>query len=301
MFRPGTLWKRTVEQTSRALQSGALRPIKTDSILVLDHGIDFLVRTVSSLVHKAEAREKHDAPYYNASKTANPFLPYEKEMFVTDLSATHLCLLNKFNVIDHHLLIVTREFQEQEALLNLEDFESLWTCMAEFDGLAFYNGGEEAGASQRHKHLQMVPLPLADRGPKLPIEPMIQTAEFVGRLGVIPALPFIHSIAKLESGLINNSRYAAAETYRLYRLMLDKVGLNSADGASNALQSGPYNLLLTREWILVLPRRLEFFESISVNALGFAGAMLVKGDVQMSAMQEYGPMRVLEHTGVARQ
>jgi len=300
MFRPGTLWTRTVQQTKQALKSGALRPIETESVFVRDRGIDFLVRTVSSLVHKAEARDERGTQSHNATKTTNPFIPYEREMFVADLSATHLCLLNKFNVIDHHLLIVTREFQEQEILLNLEDFESLWTCMAEFEGLAFYNGGEEAGASQRHKHLQMVPLPLADRGPKLPIEPMIRAAEFVGRLGVVPALPFVHSIARLESGIINDPRCAAAETHRLYRLMLENVGLNTNDEASNAIQSGPYNLLVTREWMLVMPRRLEFFKSISVNALGFAGAMLVKGDEQMSAMRECGPMRVLEHTGVAR-
>lgn len=300
MFRPGTLWTRTVQQTKRALESGALKPITTESVFVRDRGIDFLVRTVSNLARKSEAGKEQRAQSYSKTKTANPFLPYEGEMFVADLSATHLCLLNKFNVIDHHLLVVTRLFEEQQALLTLADLESLWICMAEFDGLAFYNGGEEAGASQRHKHLQMVPLPLADRGPRLPIEPMLQTAEFGGRLGVVPALPFLHAIARLEAAFINDPRYAARETYCLYRLMLEKVGLNSSDEASNALQSGPYNLLLTREWMLLLPRRLEFFESISVNALGFAGAMLVKGDEQMRAIRATGPMRVLEHTAVAK-
>ncbi|NIO40609.1 MAG: phosphorylase, partial [Burkholderiales bacterium] len=38
----------------------------------------------------------------------NPFLPYGKDLFVSDISETHLALLNKFNVIDYHLLIVTR-------------------------------------------------------------------------------------------------------------------------------------------------------------------------------------------------
>jgi ATP adenylyltransferase len=300
MFKPGTLWASTVQQTERALESGALKPIMTESVFVRDRGIDFLVRTVSSLARKAEAREKQRAQSYSETKRANPFLPHEREMFVADLSATHLCLLNKFNVIDHHLLIVTRTFQEQEQLLNLEDFESLWTCMAEFDGLGFYNGGEEAGASQRHKHLQIVPLPLADRGPKLPIEPMFQTAEFTGPLGVVPALPFIHSIAKLEPDFVSDPRKAALDTYRLYRLMLEKVGLNKKDAASNAFQAGPYNLLLTREWMLVLPRAREFYESISVNALGFVGAMLVKGDKQMRALRKTGPMRVLAHTGAAK-
>ena len=80
-------------------------------------------------------------------------------MFVADISPTHVCLLNKFNVIDHHLLVVTRAFEEQDAAINAADFAALWVCMAEVDGLAFYNGGKLAGASQRHKHLQIAPLP----------------------------------------------------------------------------------------------------------------------------------------------
>ena len=38
--------------------------------------------------------------------------------------------------------------------------EEMNAILAEFDGLGFYNGGETAGASQPHKHLQIVPLPL---------------------------------------------------------------------------------------------------------------------------------------------
>lgn len=300
MFRPGTLWNRTVQQTKKALERGALKPITTESVFVCDQGVDFLVRTVSSLARKAEARERPSLQSDSKSKRANPFLPYEREMFVADISPTHLCLLNKFNVIEHHLLIVTRAFHSQEELLNPQDFESLWMCMAEFDGLAFYNGGEVAGASERHKHLQMVPLPLADGGPKLPIEPLLKTACFVGHFATVPALPFVHSIARLEPNLVSDPRKAAFDTYRLYRLMLDQVGLNKNEAPSNGRQKGPYNLLVTREWMLVLPRAREFFESISVNALGFAGAMLVKGDKQMRALRERGPMRVLSHTGVAR-
>jgi len=37
----------------------------------------------------------------------------------------------------------------------------------------------------------------------------------------------------------------------------------------------PYNLLATRRWMLVVPRRQERYEKISVNALGFAGSLFV--------------------------
>jgi ATP adenylyltransferase len=71
------------------------------------------------LSRKAENRERRDREQSATGERFNPFLPCEQDMFVADVSRSHLCLLNKFNVIDHHLLIVTREFENQECLLRI--------------------------------------------------------------------------------------------------------------------------------------------------------------------------------------
>ncbi len=218
----------------------------------------------------------------------NPFLPYEEDLFVADVSATHLYLLNKFNVLDHHLLIVTREFEEQENRLNLEDFAALWTCMAEFEALAFYNSGRIAGASQQHKHLQMVPLPLAPGGPGIPIEPVLAAACFEGPVGTAPQLPFVHAIARLEPGWLQSPQEAAAATLALYHRLLLATGLSI-----DQPQPAPYNLLATRHWLLLVPRSRESFESVSINALGYAGALLVRNESQARVIREQGPLTVL--------
>src|SRR4030095_920360 len=80
-------------------------------------------------------------------------------------SPSHYLLLNKFCLPAGHVLLVTRRFERQERLLTIEDFDALITCLGEVDGLGFYNGGIEAGASQPRKHLQFVPLPLAPESP----------------------------------------------------------------------------------------------------------------------------------------
>ena len=51
-------------------------------------------------------REARERARQQQGKTApaNPFLPYEEDLYVCDLSPTHVCLLNKFNVVDHHFL-----------------------------------------------------------------------------------------------------------------------------------------------------------------------------------------------------
>ncbi|NET62320.1 MAG: phosphorylase, partial [Symploca sp. SIO2E6] len=135
-LEPGTLWTSVTQQTTHALQWGALQSIPTESEFVEQDGISFLVRILSNLIRKDKAKKEQDKKATNSGKEFNPFLPYEEDLFVADISPTHLCLLNKFNVVDHHLLIVTRSFEEQETWLTVQDFEAMGRCLREFEGLA---------------------------------------------------------------------------------------------------------------------------------------------------------------------
>ncbi|BDI16003.1 hypothetical protein ANSO36C_18050 [Nostoc cf. commune SO-36] len=177
LLKPDTLWTSVKEQTEHALQCGALLSIPTEFEFVEQDNVRFLVRILSNLNRKKTADEIQKKQSARSGQEFNPFLPYEEDLFVADISGTHVCILNKFNVVDYHLLIITRSFEEQESLLTLEDFTAMWACLANFDGLAFYNSGKTAGASQRHKHLQLVPLPLAPSGTQIPIEPLLTSVQ----------------------------------------------------------------------------------------------------------------------------
>ena len=157
LLEPGTLWTSIKTTTEQALNSGALKSIPTELEIVEQDGIKFMIRILANLNRKQADKEKQKQQIARTGKEFNPFLPYEQDLFVTDISPTHVCILNKFNVVDNHLLIITRIFEQQETLLTLEDFTAMWTCLGEFEGLVFYNGGKLAGASQPHKHLQIVP------------------------------------------------------------------------------------------------------------------------------------------------
>lgn len=291
MLRAGTLWPAVVERSRRALACGALLPIETEQVLVADGGVEFVVRRVSSLAHKD--RQRRAAIAGRGEKSRNPFLPYEAELCVGAVSATHVCLLNKFNVIDHHLLIVTRDFAHQETLLDRADFPALAICMAEIDGLAFYNGGAAAGASQPHKHLQIVPLPIAAGLPAVPIEPLFQSVPAVPGSGTVPALPFRHAFVRLDPALFADPSAAAAALAVHYEELLAAAGVHGVQVGGERRQSAPYNLLLTRRWMLLVPRSRERFDSISVNALGFAGSLFVRDDEQLAAIERVGPLALL--------
>lgn len=300
-LQPGTLWPAILRQTEHALRCGALRPIETTQALIEDRGIRFLIRQVSSLARKEQARQVPEADKADkgeARNAFNPFLPYDPDLFVADISDTHVALLNKFNVIGHHLLIVTRCFKPQDALLDLADFAAWTTCMAEFDGLGFYNGGAQAGASQHHKHLQIVPLPLAESGLSIPIESVLESADMEGAIGKLPGLPFLHAFAYLEQSPAASTR-AAHAALDCYHALLEAVGLRAIEVNGELHPSAPYNLLVTSRWMLLVPRSSERVEGVSVNALGFAGSLFVRDAAQMQIIRGLGPISVLERVAIS--
>ena len=296
-FDPAALWPAIERQTAHALQCGALQPIDTVQDVIESDGVRFIVRQVSSLTRKEQQRLQARKLQAEKQVPVNPFLPYEPDLFVADISATHLALLNKFNVIDHHLLIVTRDFQRQDALLTLADFEALMRCMAGFDGIGFYNAGPEAGASQPHKHLQIVPLPLGDSEPPVPVAPLLAQAVAEGPTARVPGLPFRHAFARVA--LDEVAPDAAAQTaFASYRALLEAAGVGAVETGGEPCHATPYNLLVTRRWMLLVPRSTERVEGVSVNALGFAGSLFVRDAAHLELIERLGPMNVLQRVAL---
>lgn len=287
LLAPGALWPALERATHHALACGAMQPIETEQEVVEDAGVRFVVRRVSSLARKEVERHRR------AESPANPFLPYEPDLFVAEVSPTHIALLNKFNVIDRHLLVVTRRFVHQESLLDRDDLAALLACMAGGEALGFYNGGVTAGASQPHTHLQIVPLPLGEGEALTPIDAVLDTVPHRPGFCTVPRLPFRHTFAWLEPTLPDDPLKAAARFEPLYLAALDHIGVTVVEREGERRQSAPYNLLLTRRWLLAVPRAREHFDSISVNALGFAGSLFVRDEAQLAAVKRARPMTVL--------
>lgn len=296
-FEPGTLWRLVRERSRHALAAGTLSPIETESYTVPEAGIPFSVRRLSTLREKELARRAQDRA------GGDPFLPPEPALLVAGVSATHVAVLNRFPAIRHHLLVVTREIEDQELPLTAADFDALARCLAEIDGLAFYNSHPEAGASQRHRHLQIVPFPVGPVGDSpapTPIEatlaPVLQDP---GR-GTLPVFRFEHAVCPLPATAwravaMGEPVPRVAEALALaYRALASRLDLALAAGRPTA----PYNLLVTRRWVLLVPRRRESFEGVSVNALGFAGSLLVRDRQGLETVRRHGPLAILRAVAV---
>lgn len=263
--------------TAHARSTGALLPLASEHLDLPEAGIDFRVHWLSSLALKDAAGLLNPDP---AMKKVNPFLPYEEDLFVADLSATHIALLNKFPLFEHHILMVTRSFEEQLSMLTGADFEAIARTLADLDGLVFYNGGRVGGASQAHKHLQWVPPGTFSIEAVLPkFAPMAG----VGRLAVFP---FRHALVRLRSA-------SGPALNDAFRFCCQACGIAPVDG-----MLPPYNLLVARGWLLLVPRSVEHWVGgdgkVPMNAMSFAGSLFVRQPEQIETVRRAGPMALLK-------
>ncbi len=292
----GELWPRVTAVARQALDSGALQPIDTERLTLADGGVDFAVWVVAGLRRKDEAGRRLAAA---SRDDRNPFLPCDPALTVGDVGASHIAVLNKYRVVADHVLLITRAFEHQRVLLGAADFAAAWWCLREGDGLVFYNGGQAAGASQPHKHLQLVPLPLplAGPGPGLPVAPLLAPWTPAAEPGTSPRLPFAHALAATDDLFARaaaDPAAAGAACARRFDALRAAVGLEALAGGR---QSMPYNLLLTRRLMLLVPRSVEDVAGIPINALGYAGSLLLRRRAQLADLERIGPLELLRRAG----
>ena len=297
---PSELWADVERAYAHGLASGAALPLLNTVVVLREPAVPppgwpCVVRVSAALAQKpvlatGNAKER-------PAVVRNPFLPYDKDLYVRHLPPRHVLLLNKYNAVPHHLLVVTAEFEPQSQPLSASDLEAVFgvlRAMPGQGGLAFFNCGRESGHSQPHKHVQIVPLPLSLSEPgQLPMEAHVLLAARGAGPGAafVPAtLPF-----RAHCALIAPDASAAATL----------AALLAASGAGG--EGGSYNVLFTSSWAAVVPRTSERCcaeasptgcAGVALNALGFAGTVLVRSQTELAHIQRVGVAQMLQQTGV---
>ena len=272
-----TFWATVAARAEAALAAGAMHDFRCELQFIEDAGVDFVVRRATMFPRgETAAGRGKDAP----KLPGNPFLDPEPHLVVGPVGDAHLAVLNKFSVLREHLLLVTRQFMDQRTLLAERDFAALSECMRQAKVLAFYNGGPEAGASQAHKHVQVVTLPLSPRR-SVPMSALLEREPAM--------LPFRHAFTRLARGDTAQPDALLAA----YRSLLERAGIEPVRRDGIEWQSQPYRLVVTHEWMLVVPRSRDRFHGISINTLAFAGSFFVRDATQLDAIARAGPMGVL--------
>lgn len=302
---PQNFWPRVEYVTNSALDCGVLKSIPTNinvqQSICGDNTVDFQIRVVENLQRKEQYQKNHSqqkSTQHNLSnKSFDPFLPYEPELYVGEITADYRCLLNKFNVMNHHILMVTKVYQPQLTPLAIPDFLAIHRCLQTQNGLIFYNGGAAAGASVEHKHIQMIPLPFESKksikfSTPFPFASLFSALSLDIGVTKESALPFSHKITATHysnSSSIETQLFSAKVNTRSYQQLLTALNLFT----NNEGLMAPHNLLMTRDFMWIIPRGQAGYRGFGVNALGFAGTLLVKNETQLSQLRNMGCLALL--------
>lgn len=224
-----------------------------------------------------------------------------------DVGTSHVLVANKFALARPHIMVLTTDgHRRQYEPLDESDLIAAWTVLNELskeggrDYVVFYNCGRDGGCSRLHKHMQLIPMPPAsfasflDIGPEARIEPGKEEQ---------PDVPFHWFYRRFAS----KANVTPIELVKIYAELLKQaaaVGRGSAEHDDTSLPGAapcPHNLVFTRRWMLVIPRRRGAVgKEIAANAIGMLGVIPVASHHEMEGWIEFGPARALTELGVPR-
>ena len=284
-----------------ATASGALVAMRTDEHEVAVADLPpFLLRLFVPAAHRPRPRDTIHMDSRSESRAASPFLHPEPDLLVSSALPLHNIILNKFPVVFPHLLLCTKEYADQREHLSRADCAALEavasTAYGSGDGpLCFYNSGENSGASQGHKHIQLVPRASNGAGTPYFLDALIsRSTEEERASGRLKHFDFEHRFVVLD-------RTRSGHLHDEYTRLLSSLRIDTADGKGQHLS---YNLLYTLDWLFIVPRKAECWSSVlpteppctvktSVNSLGFAGSILVREEAAFNYLRSVGPLPVL--------
>ncbi|KAG0203779.1 bifunctional AP-4-A phosphorylase/ADP sulfurylase [Mortierella sp. GBA30] len=319
-----------------ALASGELifTPSETYKIKETEYDIECQVSYAPALAKKPHGvlltvekdphpkMDRPSTPVVNTVQKSNPFLPHTPSLYVTDASEEHKVLLNKFCIVPRHFLVVTKEFRQQTDPLSPEDMLAVWSTLKALNdsqhALAFYNCGTRSGASQPHKHMQVLPLE-----EPAPIAALVkecskrQPGKKENRPGDVLSVPFdcINHVVllpdpaktdKSEEDILIEAYITLMDAMMMsIREYAEQETLSEQDRAlcSTVMTSAfAYSWILTREFMMIVPRKHEASRPVNgvaldVNTLGFAGLVLAKTKEELELVQRKGVLEIVSETG----
>ncbi len=267
-------WEKALQKTKISINSKSLFPLNTTDITnKLYKGNDFVIREldISKLKKNTFIGPK-----------INPFKPWDNILEIDPIGKDHQLILNKYPVQLGHLLLITNKWKEQKGWIDLKDWEAIKEVNKDTTGLWFFNSGPLAGASQPHRHIQLLrrdPLELTCPREKWILD--FNNENYKNQI-------FCQNIIlKKFSKTLNEENI-----YEIYKDLSYKLGLG--EPKTDKKPRYPYNLIFTNHWMLLIRRKTDNLHGISVNALGFAGYILVTEKSDIKYLKTFGPEKLLE-------
>jgi ATP adenylyltransferase/5',5'''-P-1,P-4-tetraphosphate phosphorylase II len=210
----------------------------------------------------------------------------DERLKLAKLNGTHDLALNLFCVDRPQLLLLTLDsYKRQYDPLDCDDFAvALQVLTTLSDMYVIFNGGEAAGCTRVHKHMQGL------LGPPRAFESFVRREKQA-------QVPFHHFAHHFAGGF---EEISAPDLLETYLKLLDEA--RQSLGLLQSNQPCPHNVVLWKGCILVIPRRSAVVGShASANAAGMLGSIWISDKDQVDEWLRLGCRTVLQQLGVARQ
>ena len=275
-MRSEIIWSKALETSKKAIACGAIIPLETIKYKSSETLIDYELRFLKSPIPKY---------FIEYGPKRNPFIPWDPRLEIKPIYNNHTLILNKYPVQIGHMLLITNKWEPQDGWLNLEDFNAIEHVDNDTTGLWFFNSCREAGASQPHRHFQLLP-----RHHNESICPRYDwfCSLLDNKNNTVSLISDCISIKPRNS----TNKSVSNDLYKLYKSMTNEMELGDVDMNNKPLK--PYNLLITSDWIALIKRKTDKSNGFSINALGFAGYFLGTKKSDVNSLIKFGPEKILE-------
>jgi len=208
-------------------------------------------------------------------------------------------VLNKFAIVPEHFILATKAFKPQTHLLEPEDLAATYACIQTYahdpaagELFAFFNSGEHSGASQAHRHIQLLPIASMESGIK---------AEDEGKWKVLvddlAGAPFATFSASIHPRMSPDELHAVYMS--LYRKGCAAIAASTNSTLPEVDPAGQttfsYNLGFTKNTLALLPRVTEGAAittpegrdvgKLALNGTVLAGTALVKNEAEWDTLR----------------
>ena len=271
-----SIWSKALEISRKAVNCGAIIPLKTIKYKSNEKNCDYELRFLKGPI------PKHLIEY---GPKRNPFIPWDSRLQVQKINDKHILILNKYPVQIGHMLLITNSWKPQNGWLNEDDFEAIVNVDNDTTGLWFFNSSKEAGASQPHRHFQLLPRRYDES-----VCPRFDWFCSLLNSNKNNNSEISHCISiRQRNNNINSSSY---DLFSSYKSMINEMNLGDIDIINKPLK--PYNLLITSKWIALITRKTDRSNGFSINALGFAGYFLGTRRSDVDTLIKFGPETILK-------
>lgn len=223
-------------------------------------GFRFEFRIVPAFTSKPLPKKGSNQP----AKGKDPFTDPEDGFVVSFVGSTHVLQFNKFCVVKPQFILHTKEYAPQTEDLDLADFTAGIDVLEQLKApwVLFYNCGLRAGSSQGHKHMQLIPKPKPEGFVLFPD----QMGDVLQKNA--PSCPSRQLHVPFDCLVAPVSSEASATgVYATYESMLEKLR-KVTRVMSGANVSGAHNMIMTLDWMCVIPRQSRGEQGIFTNAMG---------------------------------